>query len=325
MNLQQLEHFLVLVEMQSFGRAADKLHLTQSALSRSIRSLEEGLGGRLLERDKGKTLTALGELAIARARRIRVELAELRRSASLLADYAGGTLKLGLGPTPTAILSVPLLREMMQRYPAIKLLLSGGTSEMQVQELREGVVDALVVHRNHIPADADLHLTFFPRTPLGFVVRAGHPQAHARALDYDTLRRYPVAASGRAMSAEVMHQLNAYFGPHAHFLDAVQYQSNDMHALVELVRTSDAVFFGVLQVAQPLIDSGELLRLPLEPALRLSSQFVFVTMEGKTLPPALLRVREICARQMGAAASTAAALDDSCMAPVDTDSPMRAG
>ncbi|WP_315137126.1 LysR family transcriptional regulator [Achromobacter marplatensis] len=298
MNLQQLEHFLVLVETRSFSRAAAKLHLTQPALSRSIHALEEAVGGRLLERDKGKTLTALGELAIVRARRIRVELAELCRSATLLADYAGGSVRLGLGPTPTAILSLPLLREMMQRYPAIKLLLSGGTPEMQLQELRDGAVDALVVHRNHIPADPDLHLRFFPRTPLGFVVRAGHPLASESALEFEALRRYAVAASGPAMSDEVMHRLNAYFGPPVHFVEAIQYQSNDIRALVDLVRTSDTVFFGVLQVAQPMIQCGELVHIDMRPALELSSQFVFVTLEGKTLPPALLVLRELCTEYM---------------------------
>ena len=58
MNLQQLDHFLAVVETQSFSRAADKLHLTQPALSRSIQALEEELGGPLLERGKNKTLTA---------------------------------------------------------------------------------------------------------------------------------------------------------------------------------------------------------------------------------------------------------------------------
>ncbi len=296
MNLQQLEHFLVLVETGSFSRAADKLHLSQPALSRSIHALEDSLGGRLLERDKGKRLTALGELAIVRARRIRVELGELRRSASLLANYEGGTLRLALGPTPSAVLSVPLLREMLERHPAVRLLFSGGTPQMQVQELRDGAVDALVLHRNHVPAAPDLQLTHFPPTPLGFVVRAGHPLAGVRALDFDTLRRYPVAASGRAMSAETMHRLDAYFGPHAHFAEAIRYQSDHIASLVELVRTTDAVFFGVLQVARPLMNLGELVHLAIKPALGLHSQFVFVTLEGKSLPPAMLRLRELCAQ-----------------------------
>lgn len=298
MNLQQLEHFLVLVETQSFSRAAAKLHMTQPALSRSIKALEEGLGGRLLERDKGKTMTALGQLAVVRARRIRVELAELQRSATFLADYAGGSLRLGLGPTPTAILSLPLMREMIQSYPAIKLLLSGGAPEGQLQELREGTIDALVTHRNHIPADADLRLDYFPRTPLGFFGRAGHPLASVETLDFDALRRYPVAASGRSMSDEVLHRLNAHFGPPVNFLDVIQYQSNDIQALVELVRTSDTVFFGVMQVAQTLIQRGELVAFRTRPALELSSQFVFVTLVGKTLPPALQRLQALCEKFM---------------------------
>lgn len=298
MNIQQLEHFLVLVETQSFSRAAAKLHLTQPALSRSIQALEEDLGGRLLERDKGKRLTPLGELALVRARRIRVELSELRRSASLLAECAVGTIKLGLGPTPTAILSVPLLSAMMREFPGIKLLLSGGTPAMQLQELREGTIDAMVVHRNRIPADSDLHLDLFPPTPLGFSVRANHPLIAASVIDYELLARYPLAATARAISVEVMHSLNSYLGADAHFADLIQYQSSNMEALIELVRTSDTVFFGVQHAAQRFIDTGELVQLKIGSALKLSSQFAFITLEAKTMPPSLVQIRSLCAQYL---------------------------
>lgn len=298
MNLQQLDHFLAVVETQSFSRAADKLHLTQPALSRSIQALEEELGGPLLERGKNKTLTPLGELAMARARRVRVELAELRRSARILADVEGGTLRLGLGPAPTAMLSVQLLQHMMQRYPAIKVQLSGGTADMQLQELRDGEVDALILHRNQVPPDDDLMLDLFPPTPLGFVCRAGHPLHALHQLRFTDLRKYPLAASARAMSHDVLHRLNDYFGNRTHFHDAIQYQSNDVNALVDLVRRSDAVFFGVLQVARAGLERGELVRLHLSPPLALSSQFMFITLDGKTPPPALAKVRDWCADQM---------------------------
>jgi len=298
MNLQQLDHFLAVVETQSFSRAADKLHLTQPALSRSIQALEEELGGPLLERGKNKTLTSLGELALARARRVRVELAELRRSAKILADVEGGTLRLGLGPAPTAMLSVHLLQHMMQRYPAIKVQLSGGTADMQLQELRDGDVDALILHRTQVPPDDDLTLDLFPPTPLGFVCRAGHPLQHVHELSFTELRKYPLAASGRAMSHDVLHRLNEYFGNRTHFHDAIQYQSNDVNALVEVVRRSEAVFFGVLQVARVWLERGELVPLHLSPPLALSSQFMFVTLDGKTPPPALGKIRDWCAAQM---------------------------
>ena len=78
----------------------------------------------------------------------------------------------------------------------------------------------------------------------------------------------------------------------------IQYQSNDVNALVEVVRRTDAVFFGVLQVARALLDRGELVLLHLSPSLPLSSEFMFVTLDGKTPPPALEKVRDWCAAQM---------------------------
>ena len=91
MNLKQLEHLLAVAEAGSFSRAAERLHLTQSALSRSIRLLEEDLGTRLLDRMGKRTeLTPLGLTVASRARRILFESAELRRSADLLTQGGQG-------------------------------------------------------------------------------------------------------------------------------------------------------------------------------------------------------------------------------------------
>ena len=71
MNLRQMEHLLALADSGSFSRAAESSHLTQSALSRSIQSLEEELGGALFDRiGKRNALTPLGHLAVQRARRV---------------------------------------------------------------------------------------------------------------------------------------------------------------------------------------------------------------------------------------------------------------
>ena len=75
MNLRHLEHWLALAETGSFSRAAEKLHITQSALSRSIQSLEEELGGPLVDRiGKRNELTPLGHSVLERARRILSDL-----------------------------------------------------------------------------------------------------------------------------------------------------------------------------------------------------------------------------------------------------------
>ena len=93
MNLKQLEHLLAVADAGSFSRAAERLHLTQSALSRSVRLLEEDLGALLLDRMGKRTeLTPLGLTVADRARRILFESAELRRSAELLSHGDQGAI-----------------------------------------------------------------------------------------------------------------------------------------------------------------------------------------------------------------------------------------
>ena len=94
MNIKQLEHLLALAQTGSFVRAADRLFITQSALSRSIQGLEEELGGKLVDRiGKRNELTPLGHDVVARARSIIHEAAELRRSAELMQQGGGGAIR----------------------------------------------------------------------------------------------------------------------------------------------------------------------------------------------------------------------------------------
>ena len=299
MNLQQMDHLLAVVQTGSFSLAADKVHLTQPALSRSIQALEEELGAPLIDRlGKRKRLTPLGELVAARARRIHLEVTELKRSAALLTDMKTGSLRLGLGPAPAAVLAVPLFKHVLENYPGIKVMLSGGSSLAQVQALRDRTLDALVIHHRTIPANDDLNVELFPEMRLGFLARRKHPLLKQDRLTFARLRQYPLVASGPSLSDEAVRQLNAHFGKSVHFVDALHLQSEEVSCLVETVRTSHAAFFGVLAVADELRDRGDLVEIPLSPRLRMGSQFAFVTLDGIAEMPALDVVRRFCTARM---------------------------
>ena len=110
MNIKHLEHLLALADTGSFSRAAEKLFITQSALSRSIQNLEEELGGLLLDRiGKRNELTPLGLDVVSRARHIVRDAAELRHNAKLLQGEGSVSISVGLGSGPAALLMVPLL------------------------------------------------------------------------------------------------------------------------------------------------------------------------------------------------------------------------
>ena len=85
MEFRQLRHLLALAETESFSRAAERLHLTQSALSRSIQALEQELGESLLDRiGKRNELTPAGRTVVEHARRVVNEMDELSGAVRLL-------------------------------------------------------------------------------------------------------------------------------------------------------------------------------------------------------------------------------------------------
>jgi len=116
LNIRHLEHFLAVAETGSFSRAAEKLFLTQSALSRSIQSLEAEVDGLLLDRvGKRSELTPLGRQVAERARRIVLEASEIKRGADLMRQADAGVMRVGLGSGPGAILMTPLMCHMASR------------------------------------------------------------------------------------------------------------------------------------------------------------------------------------------------------------------
>lgn len=109
MNLRHLEYLLAVADTGSFSRAAERCHITQSALSRSIQTLEDDLGARLIDRmGKRNELTPFGQTVASRARRMVLDAVELKRSAQLLQEGYLGVIRIGLGAGPTALLMQPL-------------------------------------------------------------------------------------------------------------------------------------------------------------------------------------------------------------------------
>ena len=160
MNLRHLEHWLALADTGSFSRAAEKLHITQSALSRSIQALEEDLGGLLVDRvGKKNELTPLGRSVLERARRIVHEAQELKQGAALLQQGGLGSLRVGLGSGPGAMLMTPWLRYMAEHHPTVQVSVSRGPTELQLVQLRERELDALVVDVRRVAAAPDLNMT----------------------------------------------------------------------------------------------------------------------------------------------------------------------
>ena len=298
MNLRHLEHLLALAESGSFSRAAQAQHITQSALSRSIQTLEDDLGARLIDRaGKRNELTPLGLAVAARAQRMLLDAAELRRSAELFKQGDIGAIRIGLGSGPSAMLTTPFLQHMAQHHPGVEVSISPGATELQLMQLRQRAFDALVVEMRRIAPAPDLCIEPLSEMRAGFVCRAGHPLLQSgEPVPFDALLAYPLAST--PLASEVAHLLVNQFGPRADPQQAVTLRCDDITSLVDTVKASDAIYLGILGAARAGIDTGQLVELPTRPAPRLHAHFAFVTLVGRTEAPAMAIFRRFVLEQL---------------------------
>ncbi|MGS1110771.1 LysR family transcriptional regulator [Achromobacter anxifer] len=298
MNLKQLEHLLAVAEAGSFSRAAEHLHLTQSALSRSIRLLEDDLGARLLDRMGKRTeLTPLGLTVAGRARRILFESGELRRSAELLTQGDQGSISIGLGSGPGVMLMTPLLAHVAQHYPQLKLDVMRGSPEAHLALLRQRRLDALVVDTRGIVPAADLRIEPISEMRAGFICRRGHPLARTgRPARFAEVAAYPLAST--FLAADTVRIVVDHFGIEADPQTSMRLRCDEIGSVLEAVRVSDAVFLGIVGAARVGIAAGELTELPTDPPLRSHALFAMVTLTGRTEAPAMALVREFVAQRL---------------------------
>lgn len=297
MNIKHLEHLLVLAETGSFSRAAERLFITQSALSRSIQALEEELGSRLLDRiGKRNELTPLGQEVVTRARQVVRDASELRRSAELFRQGEGGAIRVGLGSGPGALLMTPLLCHMAVHQPHVRVSITRGPTELQLLQLRARQLDALVVDVRRVVPAPDLLIEPSVELRACFACRSDHPLARLKSVSLPQLLDYPIAST--PLSDEVARLMVEQYGAQANPAQMTTLQCEDVVSLVEVVEQSQAIFFGIAAAARKSLDAGRLTELPLKPTLRATARFAYVTLAGRTEAPVMSIFRRFVAERM---------------------------
>ncbi len=142
----ELRHLMLIVEHGTFTEAARQAHLSQPALSASIRRLEEEMGAKLLDRGRGGArLTAAGRALLPRARASLAAFDDARRAVAEVAGLHAGEVRLGAGTTATTYLLPPVLARYRQRHPEIRYLLREVAVFEAHDALERGELDLAVV------------------------------------------------------------------------------------------------------------------------------------------------------------------------------------
>jgi DNA-binding transcriptional LysR family regulator len=294
MTLVQLKHFIALAEVGSFAKASKLLYLTQPALSRSIQALEEEMGQALFDRiGRRIELTGVGHQLLPRAQKLLQEADAIKSMGRRMASGITGTVRVGLGSGPGAILSISMLMHMARHHPDLHLEVARGGTELLIHALRQRRLDAAVVDIRAMRPASDLQVSLQIEMPASFLCRSGHPLcAWPGPVPFQQVLAYPIAST--PLSDEVARILTERYGPRANPDDMVTLRCDDTQTLVEVARNTDAVVLTINAAGR------DLARLPVEPPLNATARFGLVTLDQRAENPALEIIRKLVKEGMQA-------------------------
>ena len=143
MEIYQLRTFLTVARLAHLTRAAERLNLTQPAVSKQIKALENELGVQLFERtSSGMSLTKSGQLLLPQAEKTLIDALELLNTAKKMRGEIAGTMRLGTIIDPEFLRLGSILGQLLQFYPMVDVKLTHGISGWVLEQVKSGAVDA---------------------------------------------------------------------------------------------------------------------------------------------------------------------------------------
>lgn len=190
MDLRQLDMFKAVAEEGSFTAAAKRLHVSQSAISRQVKLLEDELSGPVLHRGaRGVTLTSSGELLLSLAHRLTRDVKNVVAQIAETHDLLRGSLAISGGMTVCVHLLPRVLREYHKKYPGVDIKVVTGRNDAILSLLRGHEVDLALLTLPIL--DRDLEVIPVLKEEMVVVTAKTHPLAGQRSVDVETLASYP--------------------------------------------------------------------------------------------------------------------------------------
>ena len=249
----------------SFSRAAEKLCISQPALSRSILVLEEKLGVKFFDRARGKlVLTQYGRIVLARGESILREMLLLHRDIDMLHGGVQGVLHIGCGPIPAETLAGDAIARFNNLYPQMTVRLTIDHVPNLTQLLRNRAIDFFVAEAHQMENEQSYETIAMPQQQGYFCCRKGHPLATRASIAFSDILAFPMAMMW------LSHRIFALFSKLSgttiqkrEDLGTGCIECDNMNILLCLVRGSDAITITSREILSQSPYKEEICLLPL--------------------------------------------------------------
>jgi DNA-binding transcriptional LysR family regulator len=255
MELRQLRAFVEVATSGHFGRAAERLHVTQPALTQRIQALEGELGLQLLERNAREVrLTPAGAVLLPHAMRlVQVEDQGLR---ALKAYSSGmvGRLRLAYQVSGDVAVAGMIIAEYRRRFPAVDVETSSGSSGPNLKLVQNHGADAAFALMPSARPDG-LEARTIRREEIMLALRADHPLAKMEPVPVEALRGVPMSLPPAAANPDLIGALRSWLVRHTgEELNVVSEQPNEL--AIETVARSGIATLLVIRRYAPMPKAG---------------------------------------------------------------------
>ncbi len=259
LDSRQLRAFSILARTGSFTETAQELHLSQSAISHSMKALEQEIGCRLLDR-MGKTvvLTQAGEQLLISAQRILEEMESARSQLGHLGKWGSSRLRIGASTTACQHILPAVLREFKESFPQCAISIEPGDTPEMIEALRQHRIDLAV----NLEPRRDEPLEFRPlfTDELVFITSPIHPWAKSGRVSRDDIPRQHYILYGK--TSYTFQMIEAYFRKEQIVLHSLLDLGN-MDAIKELVKLGLGISILAPWSCVKELQEGSLVTLPL--------------------------------------------------------------
>lgn len=283
MNLNQLEHLLALDDTRHFAKAADKVHLSQPAFSRSIQALERQTNLILFERKSGEIRpTPAGQFLIDRARQLILEARAVQRDIHLYQRGEVGELAFGVGPFPCATLARSVIENIRNAYPKVALQTEiASPAELLAMLVREEI-EFFVADTGDIGTVPFLQIEPLMRQYGHLYARCGHPLAKGKHT-FEQAWEYGIASVKlpdplKAGLGQLLQQSNRN-------LPQLALECDDVNLLHQLAVNTNTVVASTDLAAKPWIDKQQLVMLDIIDFPKLFSNISIVSLGNRVRSP----------------------------------------
>ncbi|MCS6765411.1 MAG: LysR family transcriptional regulator [Candidatus Protistobacter heckmanni] len=285
-SIRRLEHFAALLEEKTFSRAARRLNLTQPALTRSIQTLEETLGLKLLDRGAdGVSATDAGRMVLLKAQRLLAEARALRHEAELIRGQDSGHVMLGVGVFPAATFLSAVLVRQAREHPGLSVEVEIESWQRLLEKLKKDELDFAVALISSLPPPGDFEVRALPPQRAGLFARAGHPLAGRSPRQVRAaLGRYRLAATKLPELAR--RNVAALYGLDDADSLPLALQCDSVDLLGDVALQTDTVIFATYEAIRGALDAGRLVSLAVDFAASGPLKLAVVHRKGRTLSPA---------------------------------------